>query len=137
MRTIPPSDQFAIAGNQVYKSPEGNFHRRQIVINIGMVKLDIAYDRDLRQVVHKLRTLVEICRVVFVAFNDEVIASSNSKTYAEVLGDAANQENWVKAALIQHPGGDARSRCLAMGPGDNQRAVAANEFFFDDFRLRA
>src|SRR6185369_12137919 len=137
MGAIPTDNKLAVTGNQIHKSSKGKFHRRQIVIDIGMVKLDVVYDRDLRQVVHKLRTLVEIGRVVFVAFNDEVIAISNSKTYAEVLSDAANKESWIKAALIQHPGGDARSCSLAMGPGDNQRAAAANEFLLYNFSLRA
>src|SRR6185369_10652436 len=135
MGAIPTDNKLAVTGNQIHKSSKGKFHRRQIVIDIGMVKLDVVYDRYLRQVVHKLRTLVEISRVVFVAFDDEVIAISNSKTHAEVLGDAANEERGVKATLIQHPGGDARSCCLAMGAGDHQRTPAANELFLYNFSL--
>ena len=85
-----------------------------------MVKLDVVDDRDLRQVMHKLRTLVEIRGVVFVALNDEIIAWGNAKAHAKVLRDATYQEGRIKFALIHHPGGDTCRRSLAVRAGDDE-----------------
>src|SRR6266498_2186632 len=98
-----------------------------------MVKFDIVYNRDLRQIVHKLGTLIEIGSVILVAFDDEVLTVSNAKTNAEVLRHAANQESRVQTTMIQQPGSDTCSCSLTVCAGNNERAAAANEFFFYDF----
>ena len=126
-----------LPGTRFINLRKRKFNRRQIVVDVGMIEFDVVDDRDFRQVVHKLRTFVEISGVVFVAFDDEVVAVGHSKTDAEVLRDAADQKGRIESALIHHPRRDARRRRFAVRAGDDQRAPAANKFFLDDFGLRA
>jgi len=102
-----------------------------------VVKLDVVYDRDLRQVMHKLRALIKIRGVVFVAFDNEIVAVSDTKADAKILRDAAYQKGWLQIALVHHPGGDTSRGSLAMRAGNHQRTAPANEFLFYDFGLRA
>src|SRR5258706_12972147 len=123
-----------MTGHQVHQAAKRQFYRVEILVNICVIEFDIVDDRQLRQVVHELWPFVEISRVVFVAFDDEVIAVSYVKARAEVLHDSAHHERWIKASLIHHPGGETRRRSLAMGAGNYQRSPAADEFFLENFR---
>ena len=98
--TVPAHNESAVSRNQIHESTKGQLHGRKIVVNIRVVKFDIVYDADLRQVMHELGTLVEISSVVFVAFDDEVVAGCHPKADTEILRDAANQETWIKASLV-------------------------------------
>ncbi len=93
-------------------------------INIGVVEFDIVDDRDLRQVVHEFRLFVEICRVVFVALDDKMIAVGHAKARAEILNDPADEKARIQPADLAHPRRDARRRRLAVRPGNDQRAPA-------------
>jgi hypothetical protein len=53
-----------------------------------MIKLNVIYNRDLRKVMHELRAFIEIGSVVFIAFDNEVIAIGYSKANAKILGDS-------------------------------------------------
>src|SRR5258708_38093152 len=86
---------------------------------------------------HELWPLVEVSRVVFVAFDDEVIAVRNLKARAKVLHDSADHERGIKSALIDYPRGQTGGRSFAMGTSNHQRPVAANEFFLVNFRQLA
>src|SRR6266404_7376152 len=86
---------------------------------------------------HELWPLVEVSRVVFVAFDDEVIAGRNLKARAKILHDSADHERGIKSALIDYPRGQTGGRSLAMGTGNHQRPAAANEFFLENFGQRA
>ncbi len=86
---------------------------------------------------HELWPLVEVSRVVFVAFDDEVIAVRNLKARAKVLHDSADHERGIKSALIDYPRGQTGGRSFAMGTSNHQRPVAANEFFLENFGQRA
>src|SRR5258706_5136258 len=85
---------------------------------------------------HELWPLVEVSRVVFVAFDDEVIARRNLKARAKILHDSADHERGIKSALIDYPRGQTGGRSLAMGTGSHPRPPAANEFFLQNFRQR-
>src|SRR6185503_16291559 len=102
-----------------------------------MIKFDVVNDRNLRQVVHKLRPLIEIGGVVLIAFDNEIVAIRYTKANAEVLRHSTNEEGRIKSTLIQNPSRNAGRSCLAVCAGNDQGASAANKFFFNDFRLRA
>src|SRR6266545_500053 len=126
VRAIPTSNQTPVPRNEIHESAKRQLHRREIVVNVGMIKLDVVYYRDLREVVHKLRTFVEIRGIVFVPFNDEEVTRCNAKAHAEVLRYPANQKSRIESTLIQHPGGNACACCLAMSAGYDERATAAD-----------
>src|SRR6266403_3430965 len=86
---------------------------------------------------HELWPLVEVSRVVFVAFDDEVIAGRNLKARAKILHDSADHERGIKSALIDYPGGQTGGRSFAMGSSNHQRSAAANEFLLEHFGQRA
>src|SRR6267378_1333831 len=86
---------------------------------------------------HELWPLVEVSRVVFVAFDDEVIAGRNLKARAKVLHDSADHERGIKSSLIDYPRGQTGRRSFAMGTSNHQRPAAANEFFLQNFGQRA
>ena len=54
-----------------------------------MVELDVADDRDVRQVFQELRGLVEERAVVFVAFDDEVAAAARADSWRRLRSCAA------------------------------------------------
>src|SRR5207247_1417385 len=108
----------------------------EIFVNIRVIEFDVVDDGQLRQVVHELRTFIKIRGVIFVAFDNQVIAVANPKAGAKVLYDSADQKRGVESASIQHPRGETGSRGLAVRAGNHQRATAADEFFLKNFRKR-
>src|SRR5882724_9908800 len=102
-----------------------------------MIKLDVVYDRQLRQIVHELGALVEIGCVVFITFDDEVFTIADAKTDTKILGDPSNEKTRIQPAQLRDPGRNARGGCFAMRAGHHQRATTAYEFLFHDLRLRA
>ncbi len=86
------TDDFAAARNEVHEALESRFNRIEIFVDIGVIEFDRGEDKGVWKVVQKLWTLVEKCRVVFVAFEDEMVARSEAEAAAEIFGDASNQE---------------------------------------------
>src|SRR5687768_17588264 len=86
---------------------------------------------------HELWAFVEIGRVVFVAFDNEVVAGGHAKADAKILRDSANQESRVQGPLVHYPGSDARGCSFAMRARNHKGAPAANELFFNNLGLRA
>src|SRR5687767_2043529 len=78
MRTVSTKQEQAIARYQVHEPAERQADRIQVGINIGVIELDVVDDGDVGQVFEKLRTLVEECAVVLVAFDDEVTAAADA-----------------------------------------------------------
>jgi hypothetical protein len=70
--------------------------------------------------VHELWPFVEISSVVFVAFDDEVIAVCDAKADVEVLHDSAHHKRRIQTRLINHPGGQTGRRGFAMCARHNQ-----------------
>ena len=79
------------------------FDGLEVIKNIGVIKLQIVQQRRAWPVMYKLAALVKKCRVVFVGFNDKVIAWMTRCNIAQSGGDAkvqrnaANQETWFEA----------------------------------------
>ena len=57
-----------------------------------MIEFDGGQNDGVGKIVQEFRTFVEEGGVVLVAFEDEMLASSQLKAAAEVFGDPANQE---------------------------------------------
>src|SRR5687767_2519481 len=95
IHAVPSRNQPSVCGNQIHETPEREFYSIKIFVDIGVIKLDVINDADLRQVVHELRTLIEVSSVVFVSFDNKKVAVSHAKTDTEVLCDPSNQERWI------------------------------------------
>ena len=134
---VPARDEATVRGDEVHQAAEGELDRVEVRVDVRVVELDVADDGDFGQVVHELRPLVEVGRVVLVALDDEVVAVRHSKTRPEVLHDAADEETGVQAAPLQHPRRDARRGGLAVRARDDERAAAPDELLLDDLGLRA
>ena len=94
-------------------------------------------DRDLRQVMDELAALVEKGGVVFVALDDEPFAVGEARALAEIIRNAADQVARVEAVVLENPRQQRGRRGLAVGAGDDQRTLAANEELLEQFRQRA
>src|SRR5580704_2195134 len=80
-------DNAASPRHKIYQALECGFDGIEVFINIGVIKFHRRQDHGIRKVMQKLRPLVEESRIVFIALEDEVLALSELKTAAEVLGD--------------------------------------------------
>src|SRR5688572_20900873 len=136
-RRIDADNEPTVSRNEIHQTREFPLDVVEVVVNIGVVKLDVVDDRDLGQVVHELRLLVEVGRVILVAFDDEMITAGDTKTCAEVMYDATDEETRIEPADLTDPCGDARRCRFAVRPGDDKRSSAADKFFFYDLGLRA
>ena len=137
LRAVPAEDETSVAWDQIHESSKGKFYRSKIMVNVRMIEFDIVDDRQFGQVMHELRTFIEIRSVVLVAFDNEVIAAGHAKANAKVLGNAADQKCRIQSALIRKPGPDAGRGGLAMRAGHHQRAAPADKFLLDNFRERS
>src|SRR5215813_11945848 len=133
--TVPARDQPSVCGYEVHQASKGQLHRIQIDVDIGMIEFNVVDDSEFRQIVHELRTFVEVSSIVFVAFNDEIIAVRHPKADPEVLRHAADQKRWIQSALVHHPGCNTTRSGLTVRAGYDQRTTSANELFFYDFGL--
>ena len=52
-----------------------------------------------------LRSFIEVGRVAFITFDDDVIAIGDTKADAEVLGGAAYQTSGIESALVLNMSG--------------------------------
>src|SRR5262249_8982014 len=122
------------AWNQTDKVAEGFLNRGEILEDVRMIEFKIVDDRDLGQIVHKFAALIEKCGVVFVAFNDEPLAVRNARALSEVVANASNQETGGQCIVLKGPAQQRSGRGLTVCPCDNERALAANEKFLQQFR---
>jgi hypothetical protein len=118
--TVPTGDQPAVFRHEIHEPTKREFHRIEIAIDVGVIEFDVVNDRELGQVVHELRTFVEVSSVILVCFDDEIVTASDAKAMAEVLRDAADQKSGIQITLVHHPRGDARCRRLAVCARDGE-----------------
>ena len=77
--------------------------RREVFKNVRVIELEVVDDGDLRQVMDELAALVEERRVVFVAFDDEPFAVREARALAEIVRDAADEDNSGSARCARTP----------------------------------
>ena len=82
----------AAARNQIHQALEGGLDRVEIFVDVGVIEFDRGQNDGVGKIVQELRALVEEGGVVFVAFEDEMLAVAEMKARAEILRDAADQE---------------------------------------------
>src|SRR2546428_876146 len=90
MRTVPTGNQPAVAGHEIHKPTKGQLDRLKIGIDVRVIEFDVVDDGEFGQVVHELGPLIEVSGVIFVAFDNEVIALRYPKAGAKVLYDSAD-----------------------------------------------
>src|SRR6185503_2559409 len=66
------SDNPAALRDQVYQALKGSFYCLKVFVDVGVVEFHRGENQAVGEIVQKLRALVEVCRVVLVAFEDEM-----------------------------------------------------------------
>ena len=112
-------DQNAAAGrHRAHQVVKLALYGRQVIEDIGVVKLKIVKDRRARTVVNKFASFVKEGGIVFVGFNHKVVARAQSCRDAKIQRYTADQESRLQTGAFQYPG-DHRCRAgLAMGAGN-------------------
>jgi len=113
------------ARDKIHQPLEGNLHRVQIGIDVGVIKLDVSQDQRIGKVVQELRSLVEEGGVVLVALNNEGTGGPQLKADAKILRHTANQKRRLKAGIVVarrliDPGQHAGRGGLAVGSSNHQ-----------------
>jgi hypothetical protein len=119
--------QQAPPGDHAQQAYEGVLHRGQVRIDVRVIELQVADDRDVRQVVHELGPLVEEGAVVLVAFHHEVRPPPSPVAPSEVVGDPPDQERGIEAGTFEDEGEEARGRGLAVRARHHQGGSTADE----------
>ncbi len=133
-RILGIDDQPAVARHAAHEVMELTLDRGHVGENIGVVVFEIVENRDLRAVVHELAALVEECGVVFVRFDDKIIAAAQSCRDAEILRHAADEKSRRTAAGVEYPGQQRARRRLAVCAGDREYAARGEQALADPLR---
>src|SRR5580693_4175482 len=89
-------------------------------------------------VMEKFRAAIEEGGLVFIALDDEFLASAEAVTaIAEIRRDTADEKIRPPSCHLENPSQHRRCRGFSVRAGDHDRAVLRYEKFFDDFRHRA
>ena len=75
----------------------------------------------------ELRSLVEKCGIVLVAFKDEVFALANLETAPEIFGNPTDEKRRPGACDFEYLGEHGSGSRLAMGPGNHQHLFSNQE----------
>ena len=75
----------------------------------------------------EFRALVEECRVVLVTLDHEELPAPSGEVDAEVFRDSSDEESWIEARSLEHPGQKARRKGFSVGACHNHRVALANE----------
>src|SRR6478609_7870460 len=92
----------------------------EIIKNICMIKFKIVEDNGAWAVMNKLAALIEKCAVIFIRFDHEKIASTQSCRYWKTLRYTANQEAGLHAGMLQDPGQHGRGGRFTVRPRHGQ-----------------
>ena len=98
--------------------------RVEVLVDVGVVKLEVVQDQRVRPVVHELRALVEECRVVLVGLNDETASATETCRYTEIRGNATDQEPGLETGMLEYPRQHARGRGLPVRSGNGEHLLA-------------
>ena len=99
-----------------------------------MIEFHRGEDDRVGKVMQKLRSLIEECGVVFIAFQDKVLPCPKHEARPKVFRDSANQERGSKSSRMEDPG-QHRSRCgFAMGSSHHQHVLALQKLVVQDLR---
>ncbi len=99
----------------------------QIGVDVGVVVFQVVDGRSKGSVMPEFGDLVEVSGVVLVAFDDEGVAITQAVVGAEVAGDPSQHKPRVFAGVGEDPGQHGSRGGLAMGAGDHQGALVADD----------
>ena len=112
-------------------------NRRQVVKDVGVVKLQVVQHRRAGAVVHKLAALVEEGGVVFIGLNHKqwalrlraragngALVCTEPGRDAKVQRHAADQKAWLQPGALQNPGQHRRGGRLAVRARHRQHMAA-------------
>src|ERR1700720_3882607 len=86
-------------------------------------------------VVKELWAAIEKCGLVLVTLDDEFFSAAQSvASVVEIRNHAANEKIRAPTGDMKNPGEHGGSGRLAMGPGDDDRGVAADEIVLEKLR---
>ena len=101
--------------------------RVQVGVDVRVIEFDVVDDQSVGPVVQKFRTLVEECRVVLVAFYDELGALSQLEILVEIEGNAANDHARIASRGLEHPGHERSGGRFPVRAGDDNRVFPFDE----------
>ena len=78
--------------------------RRQMCIDIGMIKFDTGNNSDGRTIVEKFGALIEEGGVILIPFNNEMSAPANIEIAPKGLDQTANHKTGLKTGFSQQGG---------------------------------
>src|SRR5205823_5120619 len=107
--------------HQIHQALKCGFHRVQVFIDVGMVEFHVRQQERCRHVMQKLRSLVEECGVVLIAFNDEVLALIDREAAGKVLGNAPDQKRWIQTSDLKDPCQHGSCGGLAVSSSNHNR----------------
>src|SRR5256885_9612091 len=134
VQVVAIGQQQAVARNQSDEVFERRLDGGQVLENVGVVKLQIVDNRDLRQVMNELAPLVEKRGVVFVPFDDDPFAVGKPRALAEIIWNSADEVARSQPVVLQDPGEQRRRSGLAVRAGYDDGTFAADEQFLQSLR---
>ena len=136
VRIVAIDEHQPVARHQIQEAPERQQNGVQVVKDVRMIELDIVHDRALRQVVEKLRALVEIGRVVLVTLDHEKVRMRESRPGFEVFRHAADHESGILSRVLEDPRQHRRRRRLAVCSAHHKAAFPLDHLAFQHLRHR-
>ena len=101
----------------------------EIVVDIGVIELEVVEDQRASAVVDELGALVEERRIVFVGLDDEMPgAGRKAGAGRKIARHAADQESGLETGVFEDPRQHARGRGLAVSSRDCQHVHVAQHF---------
>src|SRR5206468_11458366 len=89
----------SILRNDVEQTPKAELDFIEILEDVRMIKLDVVYDQQFRQIMNEFGTLVERRSVVLVALNREGFGIVQTRHLSKIFSQYGNSVTGVAAAL--------------------------------------
>ena len=97
---------------------------RYVLINVGVVKLEIIENERARSVVDKLCSLVKKSRVVFVRLNDKEGRATQARASLEVGRHATDQKSGCETRMLENPSKEGCGRRFAVRARNRQHPAS-------------
>ena len=133
---VAPDDHAAAPRNQVHQSTKRELIGFKIRVDVGVIEFQRGDDQVVGLVMEELCGFVPIRGIVFVAFQDEILAAAEAIALTKILGNATNQKI---RAFFRHLKNPREHRCRGRFPvraTHDDGVFAGKKFFFEDFRQR-
>ena len=127
-----PRNQESAARNQVHQPLEGGLHFVEVFVYVGVIEFDGCKNYRIRKVVEKLWPFVEECRVILIAFQNELIPGTEHERAAKVFGNSADKETGGAPGMMEQPRQQGRGRGFAVRARYHQPLPSGQEFVVQD-----